>query len=235
MARSDNSRPGAVLTRQQRDYLQGNVDKSGDADRAFRYKIRQRLRAAMHDLALIYNCLSTDELRTTFGDDHRPEQPEDEPIPGYAPRDNYGRIGHGYEDELGIPREGDLGSGFPGGKSVIEAGLEHFIESNPKRSKANPPMQRSLRDSAAYLCRAATAAQIKPDRVLEDGYNAYLQDHQRADRVAYVKQYSENAAYREAREIIRDPEKMSLNRAHRTAIKRRGKTIEELAERFDSS
>jgi len=233
MTRSDDPRPGAVLTRQQRDYLRGNVDKSGDADRAFRYKIRKRLRAALHDLALVYNHLSTDELRTTFEDDHRPDEPGDDPIPGYAPRNKYGFIGHGYEDELGIPREGDLESGFPGEMNVIEAGLLHLIESNPRYSKTNPSMQRSLRDSAAYLCRAATAAQIKPDRVLEDGYNVFLRDHERMDWIAYVRKYSENAAYKEALDIIKSPERTDLNRMHRTAINRRGKTVNDLVERFD--
>lgn len=233
MAQSDDSRPGAVLTRQQRDYLRGSVNKSGDTDRAFRYKIRKRLRAAIHDFALIYSQLSTDELRTTFGDGHRPDESGDDPIPGYAPRDSYGYIGHGFEDKLGFPREGDLGSGFPGDMNVIEAGITHLIESNPGYSKANPEMQRSLRDSAAYLCRAAAAAQIKPDRVLEDGYNAFLRDYHRKDWVAYVTKYSENEAYREARNIVKSPKNSSLNRGHRTAIKRRGETIEEFIRKFE--
>lgn len=233
MVQSNDSRTGAVLTSQQRDYLRGKVDKSGDADRAFRYKIRQRLRAAMHDLALIYDHLSTDELRTTFGDGHRPDDPGDDPIPRYAPQDKCGFIGHGFEDELGIPREGDLKSGFPGEMNVIEAGLAHLVESNPDYSKANPSMQRSLRDSVAYLCRAAAAAQIKPDRVLEDGYNAFLHDHQREGWVAYVTRYSENTAYGEALNIIRTPGRTDLNRAHRTAVERRGETVENMIKRFD--
>lgn len=233
MDQRDDPRPGAVLTCQQRDYLRGNIDKSGDADRAFRYKIRQRLRAAIHDLALIYDHLSTDELRTTFGDAHRPDEPGDDPIPGYAPRDNYGFIGQGYEDELGFPREGNLESGFPGGMNVIEAGLANLIESNPEYSKANPSMQRSLRDSAACLCRAAAAAQIKPHRVLENGYNAFLRDHQQKDWVAYVTRFTENAAYREARNIIKDPKRTDLNRAHRTAVERREETVADLDKRFD--
>lgn len=233
MDQRDDPRPGAVLTPQQRDYLRGNIDKSGDTDRAFRYKIRQRLRAAIHDLALIYDHLSTDELRTTFGDAHRPDEPGDDPIPGYAPRDSYGFIGHGFEDELGFPREGNLESGFPGGMNVVEAGLANLIESNPEYSKAHPSTQRSLRDSAACLCRAAAASQIKPDRVLEDGYNAFLRDHQQEDCVAYVTRYSENTAYREALNIIRDRGRPNLNRAHRTAVERRGETVADLINRFD--
>lgn len=233
MAQTGGSRPGAVLTHHQRDYLRGKITKSGDAERAFRYKIRQRLRAAIHDLALIYDHLATDELRTTFGDDHRPIEPGDDPIPGYAPRDISGFIGHGFENELGIPREGNLESGFPGGMSVIEAGLVNLIESNPEYSKANPTMQRALRDSAAFLCRAATAAQIKPDRVLEDGYSSFLREHQRGDWIAYVTRYSEQTAYREAVNIIRNPGSHKLNRAHRRAVERRGETVAGLIQRFD--
>lgn len=233
MSQTDGQRPGAVLTSQQRDYLRGDVNKSGEADRAFRYKIRQRLRAAVHDLALIYESLSTAELRTAFEDAHRPNEPGEDPIPGYAPRDNYGFVGHGFEDELGIPREGDLESGFPGEMNEIEATLMNFVESNPEYSKVNPSMQRSLRDSAACLCRAAAAAQIKPDRVLEDGYNAFLQDHQREDWIAYVTKYTENMAYTEARRIVRSSECPKLNRAHRTAVERRGKSVEDFIEDFN--
>lgn len=233
MGPSEYQRPGAILTRQQRDYLRGNIDKTGDADRAFRYKIRKRLRAAIHDLSLIYDQMTTRELRTTFEDEHRPEKPGDDPIPGYAPKDTYGMVGHGYEDELGIPREGDLTSGFPGGKSIIEATLEHLIESNPDYSKSNPEMQRSLRDSVACLCRAATAAQVRPEIVLEEGYNTFLQDYERMDWVGYVRRDSEGTKYSEALEIIRSSGKTNLKRQHIRAIERRGRTVEDLTERYD--
>jgi len=227
----EDERPGAILTPQQRSYLRGNIDKSGDADRAFRYKIRQRLRAAIHDLSLIYRQMSTSELRTTFEDDHRPDEPGNDPIPGYAPRDKFGYIGHGYENELGYPRQGDLESGFPGGKSDLQATMENLVESNPDYSKANPSMQRSLCDAVASLCRAATAAQVRPELVLEDGFNTFLQDHEQVEWVGYVTKDTAGRKYSEAAEMIRSSENPDLKRHHVKALERFGGK-EDVVERY---
>lgn len=232
MIRSDaNEHPGAILTPEQRRYLLNFIRKDGAADRAFRYKIRQRMREGIYDLQLLFYHLSTSDFRTTFEDGHRSR---DGPVPGFQPRDYHGMVGHGYEDNPGIPREGDLGSGFPGGMSVIGASIDNVIEKNPDPSKTAPGMQRALCDAVAAVCRASESGQIRPDRVLEEGYNKYLNRHKRMDYIAHVQKRPEGVVYTEACNEIRNSEYPQLNRAHRKAISCRGeRSLEELVELYD--
>lgn len=216
--------PNAALSKEQREYLAGLVEKDGATDRAYRSKLRRRIVESVLDFQLLAYQLEEEELRTAFQEGYTSR---DGPISYLPPNDVSGAVGpHPDYDRQGYPREGDLGSGFDG-KSKFEATLEHVVRENPDVSKSSPELQRALTDAVVFLSRAAEAGQLDVRDMVEQGLEKYHRTQKGEEKVVTVSSDYPQTLRSKARRKVRRDER-TLTRAEIRALEWADMTPEDL-------
>lgn len=78
-------RPTSILTNSQREYLQGVEDSQPSNPREYNRRIRERIESGLLDLHILFENLSQEELRKTFGTDVAPRIDPQEQANGDTP------------------------------------------------------------------------------------------------------------------------------------------------------
>ncbi|MBX0347996.1 hypothetical protein [Haloarcula pellucida] len=151
-----DDKPASILTKSQRNYIQGKSEPSNP--REYDRRIRGRIEYGFHDLMLLFEYLEQDELRKVFGSNYaRQIEPHEEvqeetheyATAGYVPHAlAFIMRGLNYDDEPLYPKVEETGEEQPAFEEFIDAveyGVRQYLEGK-KRYSANVDVSIELTD-----------------------------------------------------------------------------------------